>query len=66
MVRAAMESIGKLSTSIGPSAVLDKMPNIVQWLSLILSRQAPYQQNNESFEESEEAFTTFTAILDTM
>lgn len=66
MVRAAMEAIGKLSTSIGPSGVVESLPKACQWLSLILSRQAPYQLVNESFDESEDAFVTFTSVLDTM
>jgi hypothetical protein len=64
VVRSAIESIGKLALTMGPSSVLSALPQIVKAMTDILRRQAPYQLECESFEENEEDFVTFSVVLD--
>jgi len=66
IVRSAIESIGKLALTVGPSAVMRNMNDICSWLIAILTRAAIYQIQRESFDESEEDFMTFTIVLEIM
>ena len=66
IVRAAIESTGKFGLTLGPDAVMSRMELIVSWLKDILTRNAVYQRERESFDENEEDFVTYTVVLDVM
>lgn len=66
IVRAMVESIGKLGLTLGPSAVMSRMELLTGWLKDILTRNAVYQLERESFDENEEDFVTYTVVLDVM
>ena len=68
LVRSAVEAIGKISLLLGPSAVYEKMNDIIGWLVTLLKKKAPCQVKRESFDEetSEEDYIMLQSVLDTL
>jgi len=65
IVRGALDSIGKLGTTIGPVIYTQYLENVEKFIITLLNRKAPCQNVAETFDEgSEDDFAIFAAALE--